>query len=163
MKKNKEDDSYNVPGLTTGKYNVSTGENGEPILVNSLGGAAFYDPNKDARTLSYNSKIPLEVFRRVAKGEDIPEAAHKQYQDSQKPAPHGAYEADHEDHLKHMNHANGVVLPSPRSSASPQPDSLETATENSSARSQSFWIPLSFALLAVSAGLLLWRILRKGD
>ncbi|MEW6057661.1 MAG: hypothetical protein AB1540_13705 [Bdellovibrionota bacterium] len=151
--RNSEDGSYDVPGFATGKYEVVTGENGEPALVNSLGGAAMYDPGKDPRTLSYNSKIPLEVFRRVAKGEDIPEAAHRQYERSQKPAAKGSYEADHPHH-KHTpspKSERGHEQPAPV--ASVQPESVQTKNP--------YWVPLSFAALAAALGLALWFLLRS--
>ena len=149
--KNADDDSYDVPGLATGKYNVVPGENGEPYLVNSLGGGAVYEPNKDVRTMSYNSKIPLEVFRRVAKGEDVPEAAHKQYEGSKKSAPPGAFDADHHKHV-----APPTTSPAP--SVAPAPN--EPVVE---AKSGSLWIPISFGIFAALAGILLWWILRKDN
>lgn len=66
--KNEEDESYDVPGLATGKYTVERSEAGEPLLVNALGAGEIYDPKHDEKTLSYNSKIPLESFRKVVKG-----------------------------------------------------------------------------------------------
>lgn len=149
--RNKEDDSYDVPGLATGKYDVVAGENGEPYLVNSLGGGAVYEPNKDARTMSYNSKIPLEVFRRVAKGEDVPEATHKQYERSHKAPLKGSYDDDHHKH----------VTPSMAPSVVPAPPEVREPVNED--RSSSLWIPISFGIFAFVAGILLWWILRKDN
>jgi hypothetical protein len=135
--RNKEDDSYDVPGFTTGKYNLITAENGELALVNSLGGAAVYDPEKDPNTLSYNSKIPLEVFRRVAKGDDIPEAAHRQFQQSEKSAPKTAYDANNHGHVSPQ------VTPTVKPQASSEPTSENPPKETK------WWIPMSFLILAL--------------
>lgn len=147
---NDEDDSFDVPGFATGKYNVVKGPNGEPMLENSLGGGAVYDANKDPRTMSYNSKIPLEVFRRVAKGEDIPEAAHRQFKGSREQPPAHVYDADHHKH----------VAPALRPSASPsaEPSAEAVAPEP---EKKGIWIPLSFAVIAILGALGLWRLLRK--
>jgi len=149
--KNEEDASYDVPGFTTGKYNVVEGENGEPKLVNSLGGGAVYDARKDARTLSYNSSIPLEVFRRLAKGEDIPEATHRQFEQSHKPAPSTAYEGGHS-HARPK--AELQATPHPEASASPQ--KVEKSEKSN------LWVPLSFIVLAVF-GVGLFMLLTRGD
>lgn len=154
--RNKEDDSYDIPGFTTGKYSVVPGENGEPALVNSLGGGALYDPNRDPRTLSYNSKIPLEVFRRIAKGEDIPEGAHRQYEGSRRPAPREAFEAGH----SHEPAAPKAAAPTPRPRPGDQPDAAAVRPPESGGRS--IWIPISFAVLALAGGILLWRMSSKG-
>lgn len=145
---NDEDDSYDVPGFTTGKYNVFPGENGEPVLVNSMGGSALYDPRKDAKTLSYNSRIPLEIFRRIAAGEDVPEASHPQFQGSGKVAPKGAFEADH--------HAFVLEKKDAQKNAS-----AEVKVETSTQASSEFWVPLSFALIAVFGIVVLWLGFKK--
>lgn len=148
---NDEDDSYDVPGFATGKYNVVQGPNGEPMLENSLGGGAVYDANKDPRTMSYNSKIPLEVFRRVAKGEDIPEAAHRQYKGSRDQPPPHVYDADHHKH----------VAPEVRPSATPTPERSVNAEAVDEPQKKGIWIPLSFAVIAALGAVVLWRLLRK--
>lgn len=156
-KKEESDGSYHVPGLATGKYDVKTGPNGEPVLVNAMGGGAMYDPSKDARALSYNSTIPLEVFKRIARGEDIPEAAHRQYEGSAKPPARGAID-DH-------GHHKGVApaKPSlPKKEAGPTgPPAVEPPAD---AAERSLWIPISFVLLALLAGAGFWWFLgeRKG-
>ena len=156
--RNEEDGSYDVPGFTTGKYNVVPGENGEPVLVNSLGGSAVYDPNKDPRTLSYNSRIPLEVFKRLAKGEDIPEASHRQYERSGKPAPSGAFEAGH-------HHESAPV---PKVGVAPTAPNSNTSKESfdpksSSGESNGVWVSLGFAVLAVIGAAILWRVIRASQ
>lgn len=140
--RNKEDDSYDVPGFTTGKYNVSTSEGGAPVLINSLGGGAVYDPQKAPGTLSYNAKIPLDVFRSVAKGDDIPEAGHRQFQQSPKPAPQTAYDAGH-------HHVEPTPVPS-ESAVAP-------VAEPTPKNSKSWWIPVSFFIVAVSG---IWLVLK---
>lgn len=150
---NSEDESYDVPGFTTGKYNVVNGPNGEPMLVNSLGGAAVYDPKKDTKTLSYNSSVPLEVFRRIAKGEDVPEASHHQYERSNKPAPQGAYEADHD------RHSHTVPKASPSVKAPASDSSVEKPEEPKS----NLWVPLSFAALAIIGGIIFFVAFRSRE
>lgn len=153
---NSEDDSYDVPGFTTGKYNLVKGERGETFLVNSLGGAAIYDPNKDAKTQSYNSRIPLDVFRRIAKGEEVPEASSPQFKGSQKPAPKGAFEADHDQH----SHPRQPQRPAPVPTKVAGP--TEPIEEESSGGG--LWVPLSFALLALSGiAIFLIATRSKGD
>lgn len=135
---NKADDSYDVPGFTTGKYNVVKGENGEPMLINSMGGGEIYDPHKNPKTQNYNSKIPLEVFRHVAKGEDVPEAAHAQFHDDeQRPGEVGQTKAPASDRP-------GVQVPT---------------QENSGRR----WVPLSFVLVAVVGGAVLFWVMRSKE
>jgi hypothetical protein len=152
--RNSDDGSYDIPGFTTGKFNVTAGENGEPVLVNSLGGGAMYDPSKDARALSYNAKIPLEVFKRIAQGEDVPEATHRQFERSQKAAPKGAFEAGHAQHFTEKPEPNSTPAPktSPTAAAAKEP-------EHPARGAGDFWVPLSFAVLALAGGIgLLWML-----
>jgi hypothetical protein len=82
------DDSYTVLNLTAGKYNITT-ENGQTMIVNSLGGGEVYDPGRsqDAKILSYNSKIPLDTMRALARGERREEAERAQFAPSSQPGP----------------------------------------------------------------------------
>jgi hypothetical protein len=160
-KKNQDDGSYDVPGLATGKFNIVAGDNGEPTLVNSLGGGAIYDPNKDPRTLSYNARIPLEVFKRVAHGEDVPEASHKQFEESKKPAPPGSYESDHDSAHKPDPKKESK---SARSGAGADPNSgsqIQNDTQASAEQKASSWVPLSFIALAAIGAFALWFFLRS--
>ncbi|MBI3555533.1 MAG: hypothetical protein HY074_04645 [Deltaproteobacteria bacterium] len=150
---NAEDKSYDIPGLTTGKYNVVTGEAGEPILVNSLGGAAMYDPRKDPATQAYNARVPLETFRRIAKGEDIPEAAHNQFEQSKAAPPPGAYEAGH----NHPEITPQGTVPKP---LTPDQVAPHVEAEHAVETKSSLWVPLSFALLTAVGALVLWLVLR---
>lgn len=93
-----EDNSYDVPGFTTGKYLVERDSNGETVLVNSLGSSAVYDPKKRAGVQSYSAKIAYDVFKRVVAGEDLPESAHKQFRASAQKPPENAFEAHQHDH-----------------------------------------------------------------
>lgn len=145
---NTEDNSYDIPGLTTGKYNVARGENGETVLLNSLGSAAVYDPKKTAGTQAYNARVSLETFRRIAKGEDIPEAAHTQFEQSKAPPPPGAFEAGH-------NHDEILAR-----GEKPKPH-VPDADEVKQPEKTNVWVPLSFALIAAVAGLILWLGLRS--
>lgn len=74
------DETYQVLNLTAGKYNVIE-EGGHVHVQNSLGAGSVYDPasGKDAHGVSYNSRFPLDVFRRVAKGQDPVAAAQNQF------------------------------------------------------------------------------------
>ncbi len=95
-----EDNSYDVPGFTTGKYLVERDSNGETVLVNSLGSSAVYDPKKRAGVQSYSAKIAYDVFKRVVAGEDLPESAHKQFRASAEKPSENAFEAHHDHHEK---------------------------------------------------------------
>lgn len=139
-----QDGSYDVPGLTTGKYQIVEGENGEPELVNSLGGGMVYDPAANHETLSYNARIPLEVFRQIARGEQVPESLHKQFERGAKPG-----EDEHHP---------------PRGLQSEQSqESEQQAVAEARPAKRSIWLPMVFALLALVGALGLWRIIsRKG-
>ncbi len=152
---NDEDKSYDIPGLTTGKYNVVRGANGEPILENSLGSAAMYDPKKDPNTQAYNAKVPLETFRRIAKGEDIPEASHTQFEQSKAEPPPGAYEAGHH-HPEVVAIGEAPKAPVATSTVAPPVPQVTAPTSEKS----TLWIPLSLALLAAFGGVVLWLVVR---
>ncbi|MBI3544322.1 MAG: hypothetical protein HY075_13710, partial [Deltaproteobacteria bacterium] len=148
----------------TGKYNVVKGENGEPLLKNALGSAAIFDRNKDPKTLSYTSLVSLEVFRRVAKGEDIPEAAHNQFHESDRPAPPNAYEAGHRDLSRPQGppaRPSPTVAPAPAKTA--EPEHIDARADEP--KESSWWVPLSAALLVSGLAALAWSVLRskKGD
>ena len=154
---NAEDKSYDIPGLTTGKYNVVRGENGEPVLENSLGGAAMYDPRKDPNTQAYNARVPLETFRRIARGEDIPEATHNQFEQSKAAPPPGAYEAGHH-HPEIVAQGTAPKAPVPVGQNTAVPPTPEVASP--AAEKSTLWVPLSLLLLAMAVGGILWLVLR---
>ncbi len=148
--KDTDDNSYDVPGLTTGKYNVVE-QNGELYLESSLGAAAVYDPNKDAGTMSYNSKIPLDVFRKVAKGQEMANAPSHQFEQSKEKPKANAFEADHEKHSE-VAHQEVAKVNAPKE--------IETKQES---QSNSIWITLSFAFMAILGGFTLFKMLAKGE
>jgi hypothetical protein len=128
--KNADDGSYDVPGLLTGKYSVSQSADGQTILSNSLGGdsllhAANPANNHDHEQM-YNSVVTLDVFRKIASGASLPQAAEAQYSARQRDA------------------QNALPKPMPTDISSSKPDSeVPTIAENEAAREKSFpWIPL---------------------
>lgn len=145
--KTAEDGAYDILNFTAGKYEVKPGPNGEPVLENGLGGAAVYDPNRDVGTLSYMSQIPLEVFRKIAKGEDVPEASHSQYKQSKTPAAH-------DDHAEHSAAPPIHNVPTEVPTAVPQPDADPQEKRN-------VWIPISFGIIAFIGSAVLWRLIQN--
>lgn len=77
--KDSSDTAYDVLNLTAGKYDVVQ-ENGEPVLVNSLGAAEMYDPShKGSHEGSYTSKISLSEFKRIIHGQNQERAQQNQF------------------------------------------------------------------------------------
>lgn len=157
--RNAEDDSYDIPGFATGKYEVRRGKNGELELINSLGAAAVYDPRKDPKTLSYNARIPLELMRKIARGETVPQATQNQFESSSKPAPPNAYEAGH----KHPEVVPSKDLPNQPHppSVPPPPPSFEP--EKKGDTTSGLWVPLSFAIVGLIGALAAWYFLRNSQ
>jgi hypothetical protein len=142
------DEAYLVLNLTAGKYNVVE-EGGTTYVVNSLGAGSVYDPaaGKDAHGVSYNSKFPLEVFRKVARGEDPQAAAQKQFA----PAPPGSAPAG-----APAGHAHGGA---PVATA-PTPAAGEVSPAESVPGESGLSPWLYFAGAAAAAALILFFILR---
>lgn len=150
-----EDQSYDVPGFTTGKYRVVTDpKTGAVSLINSLGGGAMFDPQRDPKTLSYASKVPIEVFRKLAKGKKVPESAQKQFQPSATPAPPGS--GDDHGHARH-------AAPAKRE---PKADTQAAVDESKGAgptarAATAWWVPLSFIVLLLGASLGIWVLVTR--
>lgn len=120
------DESYMVLNLTAGKYNVIE-ENGQTMIVNSLGGGEVYDPNRrlDVKVASYNSKIPLETMRALAKGEVREESYKSQFAPSNEPGPKRDNH-DHGNHTPKNNVQNNQPTQDEQTTNSADNDSLET-------------------------------------
>lgn len=147
--KDPEDGSYDVPGLTTGKYNIVE-HDGDLYLENSLGAAAVYDPNKDSGTQSYNSRISLDVFRKMAKGQDMANAPVNQFEQSKVQPKADAYEAGHK-------HDEIAKAPAVVKQEEVKEQSKETSSQNSG------FIPFIFAFIALIGGFALFKVLAKGE
>ena len=143
------DKSYDVPGLTTGKYNIVE-KNGEQYVESSLGAGEVYDPKKDPGTQSYNSRIPLEVFRKVAKGVEVTNAPTNQFEQSKEQSKEELAEKISE---KKQNLA---------AKESDSKDVRSTAPLVNSEKN-SIWIPIAFSFVAVIGGLTLYKMLAKGE
>ncbi len=147
--KNQDDGSYDVPGLVTGKYLV-TERDGKTFLENSMGGGAFYDPQKAAGTLSYNSMLPYDAFKKLARGEPVPEAQLKQYEPSKAPPAKGAFESGH----VHSHMPPPKVTPK----AAPSAAAVAPIEEERS----SLWMPISFGALLTAMAYFIYRMINKG-
>lgn len=67
------DGSYGAaPGFSNGEYRVESDQDGDWVLVNALGVDADSVTPKDVHRKDANGRIPIEVFRRIAKGTDPP-------------------------------------------------------------------------------------------
>lgn len=78
--RNPDDDSYEVPGLVTGKYLVVKNAKNETVLLSSLTGGEMYDPEVPYEAYSYSSNIPLTTFKKIAQGKiESPASSSKQF------------------------------------------------------------------------------------
>ena len=134
--------------MVTGVYSVVE-NNGEIYLENQLGVAAIYDPNKESTTQSYNSKITLDVFRKIAKGAEIPEAKKTQFQSSSDEAKPGSFHGDH-----HEAEAIAKVK------AEDQKVKDQSTTKQVS-RGR-ILIPITFATIVSLVGVLIFGYVRRG-
>jgi hypothetical protein len=141
------DGTYDVPGLVTGVYSVVE-NNGEIYLENQLGVAAIYDPNKDLTTQSYNAKITLDVFRKIAKGAEIPEAKKAQFQSSSDEAKPGSFHGDH--------HEAETIA---KVKSEDQKVKDQTIKQVSRGR---IWIPITFVTIVALVGFLIFGYIRRG-
>lgn len=144
------DDAYMVLNFTAGKYGVVE-ENGQLMLVNSLGGGEVYDPGRgDAKAQSYNSRIPLEVFRKVIAGQAPEAAISPQFQPSDKPGP------------RTHKHDHGAEKRQPPAPAFASPGPAMEGNPKGPAAGGDWWIPLSFMAFVFSAGILFWALFIRG-
>lgn len=143
----KADQSFHVPGFTTGKYKVVY-EGDEPFLVNSLGGESVYDPNKQAGTISYNSKISLKDFREIIqKGQKTAAGSRTQFKSSrQKP-------------LIAQKHVHPPLMASKNVQRQPSQAQDQLNPHQELKRVNPIWIPLSFSFIALAGMLLLYFVL----
>lgn len=120
--KDKTDQAYMVLNFTAGKYNVIQ-DNGETYLQNSLGGGEVYDPNRnpDAKVVSYNSRIPLETMRALARGESRPEAQKNQFAPSESEPSNG-----HKDIHTHVNNIQNAQKLSVTTKQEPESNAVST-------------------------------------
>ncbi|MBI2606945.1 MAG: hypothetical protein HYW49_12800 [Deltaproteobacteria bacterium] len=148
-----EDGSYDVPGFTTGKYNVIE-KDGRVFLESSLGGGEVYHPGKDSHSDSYDSRVPIEVFRELARGGNPPQADRKQFSSAApSTGPKGVTAP------QAPTAGAGTSVPQKTSPSQGVNAAFDTA---SSEEKRPLWIPLSFLALIAAGGFLIWRLLKKG-
>jgi len=160
QKNTNDNDSYDVPGFTTGKYNIVKKDNGEIFLSNSLGGAALVDSGRADSSLhaSYNSELSLDTFRKIAKGKNIPEATHKQFKETPKPQ---SPSHQHPEHQRHEGSQTTREIKQEMSApAGVEQQNIVSDSANSLGIQKSIWIPISFAILLAFAGFGLFKALK---
>lgn len=81
--KDASDGSRDVMNFAAGKYSVVSDESGT-FLVNSLGGGEVYSPHtgdhsQSEEEHSFMSKVSLDVFKKIAAGQETPESKSLQF------------------------------------------------------------------------------------
>ncbi len=142
-KYNEEDQSYELPGLATGKYEVKKDSDGIETLVNSLASEMVYTPKQspnDHAKHSYSnaSQISLDVFKKIAQGQNHPRAEEKQFT--------SAVEKQSNTEVKN---------PTAEIKAETQ---TATAVENTESKTATWFMPAIGILFAVLISIFIWKL-----
>ena len=143
------DDSYDVPGFATGKYQLVVID-GETYLENSMGAAEFYDPNKRGAN-SYQARIEYDIFKKIAKGEAAPEIEKNQFKRSES-------KSAHED-----EHSKASYEGSENSPRTPQAQNLSKNSGLVEQEKESLPIWLSLLLSLGFASVVVWFLKKRSS
>jgi hypothetical protein len=143
------DESYDVPGFATGKYQLVVID-GETYLENSMGASEFYDPNKRGAN-SYQARIEYDIFKKIARGEAAPEIEKNQFKRSE------AKTAQADEHAKKSYESTDDAPRTPQA----QSVSKDSGVVESERKPLPIWLSLFLSLTLAS--LVVWFLKKRSS